>query len=296
MVHGTFSNSKNFLKALNETKDGQKFLGRAKHQYSAGVFFFDHPTLATSPLENAIDLAGIFRKSKCSADVVAHSRGGLVVRWWQEVLCPEQNDTRCVFVGSPIAGTSLASPPQWKTLIDYLTNLGNALGTVSAGLSMALPCLHVATTLLKILGSAGSFAAKSPLSDAAVALVAGIHGQSRVGNHPGLTRLRAAGCPNRARCFAVQSDFQPDPISWKFWRIFNRPTDYLADWAAEALFQGPNDLVVDVSSMTDLSDGVRLPADHVLDFETNPDVHHTNYFAQPKLYVKLNDWLLDGTV
>jgi hypothetical protein len=292
VVHGTFSNSTNVMEALSGTKDGRAFLRTARTRYPDGIFAFDHPTLAASPLENAVDLARTFQESRAEVDVIAHSRGGVVTRWWFEMLSPEANQRRkAIFVGSPLAGTSLAAPPRWKSLLDYLTNVSAVIGSTAGAVSFAVPCLTVASGLLRILGSITGLAAKSPLADAAVALVPGLHGQSRVGNQPGLTRLRLGRSPVHARYFAVQSDFEPDPVGWKFWRLLNRPLDRLTDLAADALFDGPNDLVVDVDSMTDVTNGVRVPIERLYDWPRNSRVHHTNYFAQPQLYGKLAEWL-----
>lgn len=292
LIHGTFSNSKNLVQSFQETLEGREFLALAERQYPGGVFAFDHATLAATPLENAVDLARLFENSQAQVDVIAHSRGGLVARWWFEVLSPNSNlRGKAVLVGSPLAGTSLAAPPQWRSLMDYLTNLSGVLGAGAGAISFALPCMTVATALLKIFGSMTNFAARSPLADAAVALVPGLNGQSRVGNVPGLLQLRRGNARVDDRYHAIVSNFEPDPIGWKFWRVFNRPIERMANFAADALFTGPNDLVVDVESMSDLRPKIRIPASRLLDFGTNANIHHTNYFAEPKVWEKLKKWL-----
>lgn len=295
VVHGTFSNSQNFFDAFVGTADGRNFLEAAKTRYPAGVYAFDHPTLGATPLENAVDLARSCDGSTAEFSVLTHSRGGLVTRWWREVLRPElASHGRVVFVGAPLAGTSLASPPRWKALMDYLTNLANVLETAGGVISLSVPCATVATTLLKAFGAATGFVAHSPLADAVVALIPGLNGQSRVGNQPGLRRLRAATTTDGGNYFSIQSNFEPPEVGWKFWRIFNRPLDRTLDAAADALFgkDEQNDLVVDVQSMSDLRSGLEIPADRRLDFGTNPNVHHVNYFQFPRTYEKLNQWLI----
>jgi hypothetical protein len=296
IVHGTFSNSKNFLDSLAADPNGKTFLEQAKKRYPAGIFAFDHPTLSATPLENAVDLARVFGSSKAEVDVLAHSRGGLVTRWWFESLSPELHLRRkAVLVGCPLAGTSLAAPPQWKSLMNYLTNLSSVLGAVTTTASFAAPCLSVATGLLKFFGTATNLVAKTPLADAAVSLIPGLNGQSRVGNSPGLQRLRLTTCDVMDRYCAVTSDFEPDPIGWRFWRFFNDPTGQVLNAAADALFNAPNDLVVDTISMTDLRDNLKIPGAQTLEIGKNPKIHHVNYFSHPPLYAKLNEWLLaDG--
>ncbi|MGH8703188.1 MAG: hypothetical protein ACREVR_18720 [Burkholderiales bacterium] len=51
--------------------------------------------------------------------------------------------------------------------------------------------------------------------------------------------------------------------------------------AADSIFDGPNDLVVDGASMTRLL-GKEFAVKKVHDFGTNNRVHHCNYFAQPE--------------
>ena len=77
--------------------------------------------------------------------------------------------------------------------------------------------------------------------------------------------------------------FQPDesrePL-WKFWRRFSNVGDQLKYAAADMVFPGPNDLVVDVDSM------FRLGENKVIAFEdlgVSPTTHHTNYFRDSKV-------------
>ena len=86
-VHGTFSNAANMLREFaGNNAQALKFLDRATK--GAGkydrVVFFDHPTLSVSPVINALELGRCMARSSGTIDVVAHSRGGLVVRWWLE--------------------------------------------------------------------------------------------------------------------------------------------------------------------------------------------------------------------
>jgi triacylglycerol esterase/lipase EstA (alpha/beta hydrolase family) len=82
-VHGTFSNVDGYLKELGQIPEGRVFLGEIEETYDQ-VLGFDHATLAVSPVMNALDLARLFQDSKADIDVISHSRGGLVVRWWLE--------------------------------------------------------------------------------------------------------------------------------------------------------------------------------------------------------------------
>ncbi|MEM7317341.1 MAG: hypothetical protein AAF497_29805, partial [Planctomycetota bacterium] len=290
-VHGTFSNGENILSGLLETPDGIVFLAKAVERYKGNVFTFDHPTLAVGPILNAFDLQRQFGESTARVNLVSHSRGGLVARWWCETFDPLGD--RChkaVLVGSPLAGTGLAAPPNIRRTIHLLTQVSRAL-QVSAGLtSLAIPVFSIVETLLRVVTSITGFAAKAPIADAAMAMVPGLFSMSRVGNNPELTRLFET--PSRPdRYYAIKSNFETSDPAWKFWRLFRATR--LADHATDVLFDGANDLVVDTESMTQLADGLRIDAARTLDFGTSDSVHHLNYFSQPRTVEFLAETLLE---
>jgi hypothetical protein len=164
-VHGTFSNGDNFLKDLEVAEPG--LMSWAKRQYDE-VLSFDHPTLGVSPVLNAVDLARMFRGARVPVDVVCHSRGGLVVRWWLEGLSDTAaGQPRVVLVGCPLGGTGLASPPRLRGALDFLTNVGHVLETVGEFASAGLPFLTVAVGLMKVVTSITGAAAHTPLNDRA---------------------------------------------------------------------------------------------------------------------------------
>jgi hypothetical protein len=125
-VHGTFSETRAIFTQLEATESGRRFLVAARDRYQA-VLTFDHRTLSVSPMINAFDLQHAFAGSKADVDVVAHSRGGLVARWWLEGFGPVRATTaRAVLVGSPLNGTGLAAPPRLRATMALLTNFGRA--------------------------------------------------------------------------------------------------------------------------------------------------------------------------
>ena len=173
-VHGTFSNNDNLIEEINQTGMGKKFLADAGQQYGQ-VLAFDHYTLSRSPILNALDLARKFAASNAAVDAVCHSGGGLVTRWFCEVMDQAPNrKRRAVLVGRPIGGTSLAAPDKLRGALNLLTNIGSKLGE---GLS-----------LVPFLQAAGA-ATKVPLIDAGVAMVPGLSAQSRVLNNNELKAL-----------------------------------------------------------------------------------------------------------
>lgn len=289
IIHGTFSNGQNFLNGFTpENKDshGAKFMQDATKKYD-NVLFFNHPTMAVSPLVNALDLNRAIGSSKAQIDIVSHSRGGLVTRWWCEAFDPELS--RCknaILVGSPLAGTGLAAPPNIRKALKLLTNYGHAISSVTGAATAALPILGIVNTLLAVLTSATNIAASTPIADAMMAMVPGLNGQSRVGNNPELLRLHQSN-GSAERYAAIKANFQSENPGWKFWKHFSQGK--VADFAADMVFTGDNDLVVDSSSMTFLSN--ELSIDRVHDFKTTPIVHHINYFDQPDTTAHLREWL-----
>lgn len=280
LIHGTFSNSENMLQGISAAPEGGKFLADAASKYDL-VLTFDHPTVGVSPVMNAFDLAGLLRPLPKELHIVCHSRGGLVTRWFLEAFATDalRSTARAILVGSTIGGTSLASPAKLRSAMDYLATVGETLGRI-ANLVPPHPFITGAGMIMQVLTSVASFAAKTPVFDAAIALIPGLHGQARIGNNHEISRLRANYAKSGIRYFAVTADFQPKDPGWNFLQYFSKPMQRLANWGADLVFENPNDLVADVVSMSDLADGA--PITDVHDFKTTSIVHHTNYFEQPE--------------
>lgn len=276
-IHGTFSKSEALFAGMAQAPGGTASVRALFDRYDE-VLAFDHPTLSASPVMNAFDLARLLSKADGPLDIVTHSRGGVVTRWLLEGIgLHGSGPYRALLVGSPLAGTSLASPPRLKGALDVFSNVGTVLKATGAAAVMYMPFLIVPLALVRIASSVVSVAAKTPLLDAGVSMIPGLNGQSRVANHPELMRLRAVRLAKPPEYFVVKSNFETEDPGWKFWKYFRK--DRLADKGADLIFDGPNDLVVDTSSMSDIP-GHDLPAASIKDFGTNSVVHHTNYFAQ----------------
>ncbi len=282
LLHGTFSSAANFLRKLNATPHGQEFLKAALKNYSA-VFAFEHSTLSVSPWLNAMELTRALESTKADVDIVAHSRGGLVARWWADSLDRTDRKRRSVLVGSPLAGTSGASPAAIRHTMDLFTNVAEALETAAGLGSSMFPLLSVVAGLLKIVGSVTGVVAKLPIADAVIAAIPGLCGQSATSNNFELQTLRRSAGLSGTTHYAIRSDFQPVSEGWKFWRYFTK-LDHAANLAADRfIFRQANDLVVDYDHMASFADtgtGATLPKARVLDLGTNPDVWHCNYFRQ----------------
>lgn len=291
LIHGTFSNSEGMLSGMFESDEGKRFLKESVGSYDGQVYVFDHPTLAVSPILNAFDLQQAIGASEASIDFVSHSRGGLVSRWWCETFDPD--GVRCrksILVGSPLAGTGLAAPTNIRDAIDVLSQFSRALQIGSSVASMGLPVFSIVETLLRVVTSITSLTAKAPVADAAMAMIPGLAAMSRVGNNPELNRLLDRSVKNAERYYAVSANFQPTDPAWKFWRLFRK--DRVVNAAADVLFQGDNDLVVDTRSMTHLSAQKAIAKKRTLDFGDSQTVHHLNYFQQTETIRFLGDVLL----
>ncbi|MEL6107417.1 MAG: hypothetical protein AAFU85_15360 [Planctomycetota bacterium] len=290
LVHGTFSQGENTLSNFFATKQGGAFLTQASEKYKGNVFTFDHPTLSVSPILNAFDLQRLLGASRAKVRLVCHSRGGLVARWWCETF--DRLGDRCdraVLVGSPLAGTALAAPPNIRQTIHLLTQFSRALQLTAGLTALAVPVFSVVEALIRVVTSITGFAAKTPVVDAAMAMVPGLFAMSRVGNNPELTRLLSEPA-RRDRYFAISSNFEPSRPGWKFWRHFRK--ENLVDHATDAVFDGANDLVVDTPSMIRIGDESLIESGNRLDFGDSETVHHLNYFSQPQTIDFLADSLL----
>lgn len=279
-VHGTFSKTDAFLEGIAQAPGGKSFLKKLFDYYDQ-VLAFDHATLSVSPVLNAFDLGRLMQGATGPLDVIAHSRGGLVARWAIEGFgLGGKGPVRGVFVGCPLNGTSLASPPRLRSSLSLLSNIGTALKLAGGVASAYVPLLVAPLALLRVATSVVNVAAKTPLIDAAVQMIPGLAGQSKVDNNPDLMRLRSLPLQLPPTYFVVQSDYETDAPGWRFWKWFNKRR--IADAAADMVFKDSNDLVVDTASMTDFCEEVPLPKIHIHDFETNAQVHHCNYFENDK--------------
>ena len=283
-VHGTFSRSQALLDGIAAAPGAAEFWQVVFAAYDE-VLAFEHPTLAVSPVLNALDLQRELAAAEGPLDLVAHSRGGLVVRWTLEAFGLPASPVRAVLVGSPLGGTSLASPPRLKATLGLLSNFGSALQAGGGLASAWAPMLLAPMALLKVASSIAGVAAHTPVLDGAIAMVPGLAAQSRVANNPEIGRLQRL--PQRAALgySAVTSNFEPADAGWKFWQWFRGKR--VANALADKVFPGANDLVVDTASMVELPAG--LVARH--DFKRNAVVHHTNYFEQARTLVFIREQL-----
>jgi hypothetical protein len=298
MVHGTFSSTASGFAQLAGSYTGRDFLSLTNEHYDA-VLGFDHKTLTATPSENASALVAALQAlgipQNSSIDAVVHSRGGLVYRVAEHLLTDKRPDIRlgkAIFVGCTNAGTHLAEPENWATMIDLYTNAIMAGVRAVSFLSGGAALSPIVSQGIKTVGRfvqafsevaiderrVPGLAAMRPTSD----LVRELNG----GTGP-LDRLAAY--------YAITSNFvarvAPDRgVTKEF-------AEFVADRVTNRLFRLDNDLVVDTASMTSFGTRAsRLADDATFAFGNTDDVFHTTYFATDIVAAKLSEWLgfLDG--
>jgi pimeloyl-ACP methyl ester carboxylesterase len=280
LVHGTFSSSTMFSEELGATDAGRQRLAAWQQDYRA-VLGFDHPTLSVTPWINALELMRALAGAPGPIDIVCHSRGGLVVAWLLRIHALDVR--RVVFVGSPLTGTSLASPYRLRAALDLLANFAQAVSTVAGAASMALPLATGAAGIASIFGKTLRLGSSLPIADAAVALVPGLASQQRTRDNLELQQLFASPWQTEPQLAAIGANFQPDESSqgWKFWRRFTHVGAQLLHSAADLVFDDANDLVVDVDAMSALGETGRIDA--FCDLGTGPQPHHCSYLRDERV-------------
>ena len=235
---------------------GAKFVPALASGYDA-VLSYDHPTVTRTPLENAADLlAQIPADLRLAADLVAHSRGGLVARSlielgaWPAKLKPR----RLLTAGTPHAGTRLADPVRWDRLVSVGLTLGSWLLSAGGGAFWAPQLLEL---VLKAAAQSTfdlpGIAAMTPGND----FLAQLNGPNR------------AGLNERVRYAAVTSDFAPGQVAQLGFR------QAFSSFAMQVFMGEPNDLVVHTASALEIDAGSRTFAP---DQQLRASVDHSNYY------------------
>jgi pimeloyl-ACP methyl ester carboxylesterase len=290
LVHGTFSRSQMYTDEFRATGPGAALLQALQERY-AHVLAFDHPTLAVGAWSNAIDLVQALAAVPGPIDIVCHSRGG---RGGARALRLAALDVRrLVFVGSPLTGTSLASPAKLRAALDMLANYAEAIARVAGIGAASVPLAAGAAGLARIFGRTLRLGSSLPITDAAVSLVPGLASQQRISNNLELNQLFGSAWKAAPEVSAVRVNFRPleTDAGWQFWKRFTHLGDQFKFAAADLIFPGSNDLVVDTEAMVQLGEGRVVDADRVLELGTSASTHHTSYFRSADVVQFLDDVL-----
>ncbi|MCG8353659.1 MAG: hypothetical protein MI924_38335 [Chloroflexales bacterium] len=258
-VHGFMSNADNSLP--------REWIKAFAPHYDA-ILAYNHPTISVDPFENAGDLlAQIPDDLRLHVDLLAHSRGGLVVRSLVELQeqMPKFNARRLLTCGSPHAGTLLANYEQW----DRLVSIGmTAASWALSATGVAAPLAFVPKLVEYLLRAGGQFYADLP-GAAAMIPDGAFLGKLNAPDHVTLAE--------RVPYAVVTSAFKPESIPQVGFRTA------LTAMVVQAFMGAPNDLVVQTNSMSKIdSPIVQLPADRVWPSA----VDHFSYFEKENAEIR----------
>lgn len=291
MVHGTFSNTAGSFGAMNAHPAGRFFLESALDHYDA-VLGYDHKTLAHSVETNAELIADALSElpDDAEVDAIAYSRGGLVLR----TLFDDQNQSgrprcrlrRAIFVGCTNAGTSLAQPANWETMVDLYTNIVMAGGR-AVTLLAAAPLDPVVRLALRTLGEFVRLLPQVAIRDRRLPGLASMQPGSDV-----VMRLAESTAAMPASEYhVVTSNFAP-----RFEADLGMTRELaqlLIDRVSNRLWLNEkNDLVVDTRSMASFGKRAAwLTPERTYDFGDVETIYHTVYFTAPETAERLIAWL-----
>jgi hypothetical protein len=266
-IHGTFSRSYTGFGHLPPT-----VMAKLHELYGGRVFAFDHPTMATSPTDNVRWLAKTLPAGqRIEADVITHSRGGLVAREICEYgdqldLAGRLDVRRLVMVAAPNAGTALAAVTHWKTLVDRMTNI-----------LQFVPDNPVTDTMAAVL---------TLLKHVALGAVDGLDGLTAMDPDGSYlhTRLNQKTALSGGQYFAVASDYQP-PQGSPLLRVARDGVTDLVFGLRE------NDLVVPTDGVSMGPEAGGFPILDPLVFPATAGVEHSTYMGQEPFTSQLLQWL-----
>jgi hypothetical protein len=299
LVHGTFSSTVGSYGGLASTPWGEQFIQAVKANYDS-VLGFDHFTLKRDPAQNAqtlvSSLARIPWPKGTQVDIVAFSRGGLVVRCLMDQLTPSLKELlrfrRAIFVACTNEGTRLADPDRIRAFIDLYTNLATAACRLMGMLPQAKAVSVILKELTQGLASLVKYIAANALADGAVPGLAAME--------PGGAFLQRLDRPRDTKSafaeslnYVVTSEFVPrlagDDVEPK-----ELPARFLAtigEGFVRQLMNEGNDLVVNTSSMGTLPPIPEQLVHDRFDFGKTPKVYHTIYFLRPEVVGAITRWL-----
>jgi hypothetical protein len=266
-IHGTFSRAHTGFGHMPPA-----VLAELHERYDGRVFAFDHPTLASSPTDNAGWLAKHLPDGlKLDADVITHSRGGLVAREICEYadqlgLSGRLTMQRLVMVGVPNAGTALAAVSHWKSFIDRITNVLQFVPD-----NPVTDTMDAVLTLLKhvVLGAVGGLDGLTSMDPGGSYL---------------RTRLNPPTTPPRGQYFAVASNYEP-PAGSPLLRVAR-------DGVTDLVFGlEKNDLIVPTNGVYTAPGAGGFPIPAPLVFPAAAGVEHSSYWAQAPFTSQLLQWL-----
>lgn len=298
-VHGTFSSTVGAFGIFGGTPWGKSFLDSALKTYDA-VIGFNHATLSEDPLQNAQQLLDAFQDTSWvippQLDVIAHSRGGLVIRCLIEKLLPQTDFqatfNKVIFVACTNGGTLLAEPANWESLVNLYTNLAAGACRV---IGLISPQSKIVTLVLddviQSIGSFIKFCADSAITDRLIPGLSAMEPDGEFIKDINLSQTNQPTIENSYYC-AITSVFKPRLTGeHEPHELPKRFLSLLRGKFIGQLMKEANDLVVDTESMSTIDLQIGNFIKERYDFEENPQVYHTNYFTRPEVANALVRWL-----
>jgi hypothetical protein len=270
-VHGTFSSTDSAFAGLDKTD-----VEALSQAYGGRLFGFDHFTLSHSPEQNVEQLVALLPPGiALDADILCHSRGGLVAREIVERGAAHGLDQRLqigkvVFVGVPNAGTILTEPDHMTNMIDRFTTAIDVLPD-----NPATYILETIITAVKVVGHGGL----KSLRGLASMLPNGEYLATLGGATTGSTTY-----------FGIAANFDAKGTPFDKIALKLRAGNILVDRIFE---NAQNDLVVPTDGVAHGS-GTRFPIDNaeMLLIDGSAGVTHTTYFRNQSARDKLKQWLV----
>ncbi|MBL6996656.1 caspase family protein [Desulfobacula sp.] len=260
-IHGTASSLDGGYGAIPVS-----ILSEMQRRYPV-ILGYDHRSLSITPEINGNNMikdlkdAAIFSED-IQFDVVTHSRGGLVLRSLVELCGGNSLVDNAIMVACPAAGTTLADPSRWESIVKLINHLSN-ISFFAGGAPLKI-FFNLVGILLKFVSSK----IKQPTAIPGLwAMNPGSEFLKRLND----TGKSIPGCT--ATYNTIGSNFEPSGI------FKGGIKDDIIDSVADAFFGQANDLVVDTKSMD-----IKWPGGIAggKDYEYVPDKHvyHLNYFNQ----------------
>lgn len=88
---------------------------------------------------------------------------------------------------------------------------------------------------MRLVGSATRVVANTPVIDGAVAMIPGLAAQARMENNFERMRLGLATREVPKTYNVIRSNFEPDPVGWKFWKLSLAAAGACAEGRADGL-------------------------------------------------------------
>jgi hypothetical protein len=299
LVHGTFSSTVGSYGELASTPWGELFIQALKSNYDV-ILGFDHFTLKRDPAQNAETLVAALEKIAWPAgsqiDVVAFSRGGLVIRCLVDQLSPKLRQVlrfkRAIFVACTNEGTRLADPKRIRAFIDLYTNLSTAACRLIGMLPQAKAVTTILNELIKGVASLVKYIAATALKEGEVPGLAAMW--------PDGAFLRQLDQPRKRKSafadilnYVITSEFVPR-LTGSDVEPNELPARFLAAIAegfVQQLMNEGNDLVVNTSSMGAIPPQPEQLVHDRFDFGQTVKVYHTIYFLRPEVVNAITRWL-----